>query len=263
MKKPFKFLVLVLCLAMCAAFTACDKEPTSSASETSQDVSSAVVSSTESDLPTVSDMITDDTSSADSTDDASSETESENDGAQVYSEVLTGYKKVVDSIVAGTFDMEAALADFPCLNESISYKWSSMLGELQMSTEKLGYALYDIDKDGNDELFLINSDYVISAIFTVNDDKVQLLDAYWARYTAKLCDDNTVFTSGSSGASNFETVVYKLSEGSFVDVASFGCDDGNFFMISDGEHVEITRQEYADKADSYKSINDSLNFVAI
>ncbi len=272
MKKSLKALVLVMCLAICAAFTACDKEHADSGSEASQDESSTAVSAAVDSLPTVSDMITDDTSSVDATDDTSSEAESDDNGAQAYSEVLASYKKVIDSIVDGTFDLDTALDDFPYINENESYKWRNMLGELSNAYKytysnlgyDLGYALYDIDKDGTDELFLINREHDISAIFTLIDGEVQFLDAYWARYYAILCDDNTVFTHGTGSVDSFEDVLYKLSEGKLVEILSFGCERGNYYKVMDGERSDITQEEYFSQSKSYeKNNNEVLEFIAV
>lgn len=257
MKKSIKVLALVICLAMCAAFTACDKQPADSGSEASQNVSTSV-SAAQSNLPTVSDMITDNTGS---------EAVSENGDTNPYSEVLANYKNAVNSIADGTFDLDTALDNFPYISESESYKWVNMFRELsdayKESVIEPGYALYDIDKDGTNELFLINKNHDISAMFTISEGNVKFLDAYWARYYATLCEDNTVFTHGAGGADNFEDVLYKLSDGKLVEILSFGCEKGNYYKVTDGEHSDITPEEYRTQTNSYKICNDVLEFIAI
>jgi len=127
-----------------------------------------------------------------------------------------------------------------------------------------GYALYDINKNGSDELILLNDHYDIIAIFTNHGENTQLIicnephcriDTNGRIYTQKIIEETHDLFPWSDRY--YDMKIYTLSESDELTLAeeyladtSFGSDQV-FFDVTDGESIEITQAEYLAKTHGY------------
>ena len=114
-----------------------------------------------------------------------------------------------------------------------------------------GYALFDLNGDGIDELFWLRRDRSIAAIFTCYEGKAVLVDAYWARSRAYVSQNKELYVNGSSGADNNDFRSYKLlSDGTLQFVRGAysmydpEMDEVRYFEIVPDETVDITEEEF-------------------
>lgn len=76
--------------------------------------------------------------------------------------------------------------------------------------EDLGYALIDLDGNGNDEL-LISDGNVIYDLYTLTDDGPYHVFSGWERNSYTLCQENVIANRGSSGAASSVYNFYRFS----------------------------------------------------
>ena len=148
-----------------------------------------------------------------------------------------------------------------------------------------GYALYDINKNGSDELILLNDHYDIIAIFSNHGEKTQLIicnephcriDINGRIYTQKIIEETHDIFPWSDRY--YDMKIYTLSENDELTLAeeyladtSYGSDQ-IFFDVTGGKRIEITKAEYIAKTHAYLYNNDAacitqssvdLNFVRL
>ena len=61
-------------------------------------------------------------------------------------------------------------------SENDAKRISEAIGEADVDT--LGYAMHDLNRDGNEELFIMRSDYTLVAMFTTVDGRTKLVDTF-------------------------------------------------------------------------------------
>ena len=100
--------------------------------------------------------------SDDRSDDASNE--------EKYKPVLDIYKDIVMNL-----DEQGNSKDSPYAEGTKEYEWRGAIivavTTLRLSTNVLGYAFCDLNKNGNDEMLLLLDDYTVLAIFSFADGK--------------------------------------------------------------------------------------------
>lgn len=120
---------------------------------------------------------------------------------------------------------------------------------------RCGYAIKDLNRDGIDELVLLNDDYTVVAFFSMADQTPVLLGNYRPRNTCVIDGEGLVHKYGSNGASNNSHAVYRIVPGgaSLELIVEFGVSGfvwENDVAVSqyyklDGElATDITKEEY-------------------
>ena len=183
--------------------------------------------------------------SDDRSDDASNE--------EKYKPVLDIYKDVVMN-----FDEQGNSKDSPYAEGTKEYEWRGAIivavTTLRLSTNVLGYAFCDLNKNGNDEMILLLDDYTVLAIFSFADGEPVLLDHYWNRKKCAIEQDGTIQVRGSSGAYNSSRSIYEIAKDDteLVLLEEYGMDGCNpetlhpyYYKISNGNKTPITVLEYA------------------
>ena len=183
--------------------------------------------------------------SDDRSDDASNE--------EKYKPVLDIYKDVVMN-----FDEQGNSKDSPYAEGTKEYEWRGAIivavTTLRLSTNVLGYAFCDLNKNGNDEMILLLDDYTVLAIFSFADGEPVLLDHYWNRKKCAIEQDGTIQVRGSSGAYNSSRSIYEIAKDDteLVRLEEYGMDGCNpetlhpyYYKISNGNKTPITVLEYA------------------
>ena len=128
-----------------------------------------------------------------------------------YKPILDIYKNTVINL-----DNQLDSNDKPYAEGTQEYQWWSAIfgavGSYHLSTHVPGYAFYDLNQNGNDEMLLLLDDYTVLAIFSFADGKPILLDNYWNRKKCTIDGNGTiqVYGSGGTGISSFS--IFKISD---------------------------------------------------
>ena len=183
--------------------------------------------------------------SDDRSDDASNE--------EKYKPVLDIYKDIVMNL-----DEQGNSKESPYAEGTKEYEWRGAIivavTTLRLSTNVLGYAFCDLNKNGNDEMILLLDDYTVLAIFSFADGEPVLLDHYWNRKKCAIEQDGTIQVRGSSGAYNSSRSIYEIAKDDteLVLLEEYGMDGCNpetlhpyYYKISNGNKTPITVLEYA------------------
>ncbi len=177
-----------------------------------------------------------------------------------YAQVIDDYKELVKYRLSADYGAENCgvcidySADFSAAIED-SDGWSSM--EIEMlgypQSDKLsdfGYKLYDMNGDGEDELFWARKDGTILAVFTIYNGKLKLLDAFWNRYKGVITENGELYTMGSGGAADTVWEFSKLSNGELESVKVFGTESNDekqcvdYYRLDNDKKVYITEQAF-------------------
>ena len=163
------------------------------------------------------------------------------------------YKEVIINL-----DEQLNSTDRPYSEGTQEYEWWSAIlgaaGSYHLSTNVPGYAFYDLNKNGNDELLLLLDDYTTLAIFSFANDKPVLLDNYWNRKKCTIDEDGSLQVYGSGGADTSSFSIFKISDNDkeLVLLEEYGTDGYNadtgfpyYYKILDGTKTPITVLEYA------------------
>ena len=198
------------------------------------------------------------------------------DYMEAYEDLIGDYKKIVKNRLAGNYDLpsntsrtlEKAMAANP---DVAGYNLGNMAFELyydgEASVKDYGYILFDLNKDKVPELFWVQKDYTIAAIFTFVNDRAVLVDAYWSRYYSYISQSGQLWAHGSSGAADNSTVCYKLSsKGKLVVDYGYATESNweneacpvNYYKIKGSKRTLISDLEYSALVDQYPSGNGNL-----
>jgi len=126
----------------------------------------------------------------------------------------------------------------------------------------LGYAVKDLNRDGVDELVLLDDRYTVGAIFSMANGKPVLLGDYYQRDSAWIDENGWIHRNGSGGADCWLNAVYKIGAGgaSFELITEFGADGFEwvgeeavtiYYKLVNGEKIRITEAEYDSLAEQY------------
>lgn len=184
-------------------------------------------------------------------------------GAGKKGEDLYGYKlaQIAEAINAGVD--AGALEE---LGLSPEY-YSLMSSDPETALDKIGYAFFDTDVDGVDELFLGDIEFgAIYDVFTMVDgDPTQVLTGS-ARDRYYIYGDNFLCNEYSGGAGDFGWNLYALESNSTETVLQYGYrynsyedEEKPWFRTYDGEAFDpVTEEEYNDaekqKEESIKNV---------
>lgn len=161
------------------------------------------------------------------------------DQTSYYEPIIDEYKKYI----AASGDNRE---DYTYVNVVDTYSYDELDAQRKLDWY---YALYDINKDGTDELFVAykqNNEYTVLNIFTYENNAIKKSEEYWGRSRFNAVYDNGIIVgNGSSSATE--------------DVYSFNTLNGNktyFVIIFDGNSQTIKTDSYVDT--SYTSIEDMI-----
>ena len=133
-----------------------------------------------------------------------------------------------------------------------------------------GYALYDINKNGSDELILLNDHYDIIAIFSntegtprliVDNEPFCRIDSHGKIYTQERIEGKHELFPWSDRY--YDMKIYILSNKDeltlteeYIADTSFGSDQV-FFDVTDGKSSEITKADYLEKTQGFLYNSDA------
>lgn len=150
-------------------------------------------------------------------------------------------------------------------DEILSYDWGCMTAEMMTwscqsttkDTDYFGYALKDLNNDGNEELIMLTKDFDILSIFTTVNDKLKLVDAYWSRHRCAVYDSGTLYISSSSGAANSDNSIQEISSnsGQLVTLKEYGVDTDHYYKIINGDYSVISKSEIDEFHKTYPVLN--------
>lgn len=141
--------------------------------------------------------------------------------------------------------------------------------------EAFGYILKDMNEDSIEELFWVDKNHNILAIFTIKDGQAELLDAFWPRYRAVLNDNGNLYIWSSGGAAytnrEIKELVRNSTEFAWIEVFGIdGVDELNnlpiYFHAVDNKRKFINAQTYDELLQKYPFehsvgwLNSPINF---
>lgn len=154
-----------------------------------------------------------------------------------YLPVIENYKRIVkmrlsenfqenwnNDVYRGTYE---GYYDDPIMGDFDTMLIEMLLPGDNVTSSSYGYVLKDINDDGVLELFWVSEDLdTIFAVFTLSGMDVQLLDAFWSRYSCRVTDNGELYTRTSSGSDVISYHIRKLEPHSadLVSVKEFGSD---------------------------------------
>lgn len=140
-------------------------------------------------------------------------------------------------------------------------KWFYMITDMLAGLENpsiadFGYFLEDINGDSIPELFWVRNDKTILAIFTICDDNVVLLDAFFARYPCVVTPQWGIYTLAGGGTLNQWDIRLLSTEGRLETICSFGTEYSavemgtQYFEIKDGQKILVDEADYQELLES-------------
>ena len=211
-----------------------------------------------------------------------------------YSEVLNDYKNILEFRFSENFYEEYNNGNLVDLSEKlkndidrtvvisstpvkIGKHWWYMVVEMDSlldtegSINDFGYLLKDINNDSVKELFWVDRDYNILAIFTIVNGKAELVDAFWPRHRAVItnCGDIYLRMSGGADITYFSINTLEKNSSKYNEKHFFaidGWDEVNnrnfFFEKINGDKKQIEQNRFQEllilypfeKDESFKNI---------
>lgn len=188
----------------------------------------------------------------------------------LYVDLINDYKKILDFRLSDDFEEKYNNGTYlPDISDELkaaiasgnSEHWANMLAELPTGEEAFsidyyGYILYDMNNDGIDELFWVRKDYSIIAIFTIYNETLTLLDAFWSRHRATINQQGVLITQGSGGAADSINTISDLENGELKEMYALysesshntaTSDSVSFYEQTEKGKSELTENEYREK----------------
>jgi hypothetical protein len=203
------------------------------------------------------------------TDNTSQRSKSKNKSPEtLYASVLDDYR---ECLLNGFEGYEESDQPFGTFVDVDGYEYS------EDPYEEFGYAFRDIDRNGIDELFIIqkhdSGSITIWAIYAYKDNAPVLLSTYAVRNPCYIDDRDIITTNGHGGAWSFTYSYYRLSSNGY-EMSEFEhvrVDDGGtgtpeyYHSIGGSEEVTISKTEFDRIVSSYPhdTVNCGLDFKKI
>lgn len=201
-----------------------------------------------------------------------------------YSSMLEEYKTLAELIY---HDDDYSFFDFIADSDD-AYEWQKQNmpdldivfelvidGSRYRERDELGYALKDLNGDGNDELILLSKGYWVFAVYSTADGKPKLVDSYADRYRCEAIDGSGLFyIYGSDGADDWSYGIYQLSDdgSELLLVAEYGMEsqysydwgegypEAHYYKVIDGksysEREIITEAEFDEFYENHPAFAD-------
>jgi len=188
-----------------------------------------------------------------------------------YISIVEEYRKFVDYIINEDFESAIDNNIFSTPDSSLSYNWSCMIGETNIwyyrdfpkAEGAFGYALEDLNGNGNNELILLLRDYTVLAIFSMTNENPKLIDAFWPRHKCAIYDTGLLYTLSSSGADSWYYKIQQISQdgSNLLDLEEYGSKvDGehqNYYKVIDGKTHDISKAEFDEFQEKFPSLLDT------
>ena len=192
------------------------------------------------------------------------------DGRTEYSAIIEEYKKFVDCLI--NEDVKSAFDNniFSAPDNILEYHWNCMLVEVNIWSYKdfpktrnaFGYALEDLNGDGNAELILLLQDYTVLAVFSTENGESKLIDAFWPKHRCAIYDTGLLYTLSSGGAYDWYYKMQKISQdgSELLDLEEYGStSDGekqDYYKVIDGETHNINKSELDKFHENFPILSD-------
>lgn len=174
-----------------------------------------------------------------------------------YESIIEEYRIYVDYLINDELEKAHDNNVFSTPDSNLAYKWSCMQSEtishrgFPKTREDFGYAIEDLNGDGNSELILLSQDYTVLALFSMKNNTPKLLDAFWSRHTCAITNERLIYTLSSGGAAYWEYAFQRLSqESELIPVEKYGStsEDGEqyYYYEVDGEKQIISEEKLND-----------------
>ncbi len=185
-----------------------------------------------------------------------------------YSSIIQEYQIFAEYLIND--DIESVLDDniFNSPDEDFSYNWGNMLAETNIwyyrdfkkDRDAFGYALTDLNNDGNDELILLLKDYTILAIFSTFNNYPKLIDAYWPKHRCAILDSGVIYTLSSSGATNWYYKMQEITSDSIelMTLEEYGMHENYYYKVIGGEKNIISKSEFDEIKERYPNLSDTV-----
>ena len=144
------------------------------------------------------------------------------------------------------------------------YNWGGLgeviavnINDSNITKNEFGYAIKDLNGNGNNELILILKDYTIMAIFSMADGNPKLLDYFWPRHRCAIYDTGMLYTLSSGGAVFWECTIWQISQdgNELLAIEKYGSEDG-LYKILDGEKQYISESEMDNFHEKFPILHD-------
>ena len=118
------------------------------------------------------------------------------------------------------------------LNTEAASHWPimvlTMVSGLDTPThDSFGWVLYDMNKDGVQELFFVREDDSLLAVFTIANNSPVLIDAFWDRYKGVITEKGELYTLSTGGADENTYTIKALDKtGNLTVITSFYMNHG-------------------------------------
>lgn len=122
---------------------------------------------------------------------------------------------------------------------------------------RMGYAIYDVNNDSQDELFLMDEQYYVYAVFTQLNDMPVLLSSFGRNNHYVALDQNGVFyQTGYGKEENSYTKIMQIGvNGKFEILLEYGYDDsvGEYYIIENNVRHIAESRDIADLNKTYEA----------
>ena len=129
--------------------------------------------------------------------------------------------------------------------------WNNMIVEMKSNDdnkEVFNYYFVDLNKDGILEAILQKNNKTILAIFTLVNEKVCLLDAFWSRYKCNIIDENIYIISSCGVTTDFFVKNVESNSSELKKIQEYSVEETEngtaYFKISNDVKNEITEDEF-------------------
>ena len=114
------------------------------------------------------------------------------------------------------------------LNTEAASHWPimvlTMVSGLDTPThDSFGWVLYDMNKDGVQELFFVREDVSLLAVFTIANNSPVLIDAFWDRYKGVITEKGELYTLATGGADDNTYTISSLGKIGDLSVVNSFC----------------------------------------
>ena len=183
-----------------------------------------------------------------------------------YVDILQLYKTLVKSWNADdcieeypNFEEDYESGKFLSQWEEFSYEWNSMVIEGKYPKKaQYAYMYWDINMDGIDEMIWLrfdeeNTEPFVLAMFTIHDEKKELLGAFWSRKKCVILDTGEVYISDNGAADVNEYTLRKLEKNNMVltEYKSYGYNQASYYLKENNEVVKILEDEFQHLLEKY------------
>lgn len=154
-----------------------------------------------------------------------------------YQQLISDFRELVlERVNFENFDAAKWYENNPWLSHEIFHNGQ------EVSKERFGFALVDLNNNENPALALLLDDYTIIAIFSDFNNTPHLLDSFFQRCRAAITTDGYIHILGSSGAAVWRYDIKRLSynDRELIIIESFVSNLEEQFREENGERHEMT-----------------------